>query len=28
VTFMRRRSRESVSLHRSETPTGEPRIGS
>ena len=28
VTFMRRRSRENVSLHRSETPTGEPRIGS
>jgi len=28
VTFMRRRSRESVSHHRSETPTGEPRIGS
>ena len=28
VTFMRRRSREIGSLHRSETPTGEPRIGS
>jgi hypothetical protein len=28
VTFMRWRSRESGSLHRSETPTGEPRIGS
>jgi hypothetical protein len=28
VTFMRWRSRESCSLHRSETPTGEPRIGS
>jgi hypothetical protein len=28
VTFMRRRSRESCSVHRSETPTGEPRIGS
>jgi hypothetical protein len=28
VTFMRWRSRESVSLQRSETPTGEPRIGS
>ena len=28
VTFMRRGSRESGSLHRSDTPTGEPRIGS
>ncbi|HEV7706354.1 MAG TPA: hypothetical protein VGO46_18805 [Gemmatimonadaceae bacterium] len=28
VTFMRWRSRESCSVHRSETPTGEPRIGS
>jgi hypothetical protein len=28
VTFMRRRSRESCSVYRSETPTGEPRIGS
>jgi hypothetical protein len=28
VTFMRRDSRERFSLHRSETPTGEPRIGS
>jgi hypothetical protein len=28
VTFMLRRSRESCSVHRSETPTGEPRIGS
>jgi len=28
VTFMRRRSSESCSVHRSDTPTGEPRIGS
>ena len=28
VTFMRWRSRESCSVHCSETPTGEPRIGS